>query len=346
MKRIFISLCLFIFTQLCHGQQVISIGEKQKIFSTILNEERELWIHLPKSYFNSDIKKANYPVIYLLDAEINFSYLATMIDFLAKEPFAEIPECILLGITNTNRTKNFTPTKSWKINPNNPKEILFENSGGAAEFLSFIQIELKPFVNKNYRSNGFEIFAGHSFGGLAVLYSFQQNPGLFNAYIANDPSLWWDSSVLVRNFPKAGIVTKNPAFLFLSKSSDKSHNEEWSKEMKEALLKYQSLIKQENNKNIFYRNGYYAEDDHGTVAFPATYHALKFIFNGFKTDMKQLVQSPEILEESYNSFSAKVSHSFHPSETYLNIIINYAKRMKKENSAKIFEALKREIYGN
>jgi predicted alpha/beta superfamily hydrolase len=38
---------------------------------------------------------------------------------------------------------------------------------------------------------------GHSFGGLAAINNLLEAP-LFNAYIANDPSLWWDSELLIR----------------------------------------------------------------------------------------------------------------------------------------------------
>jgi predicted alpha/beta superfamily hydrolase len=47
-------------------------------------ENREIWVHLPKTYNDSSINPAKYPVIYLLDGEINFEYYAGMTDFLSK----------------------------------------------------------------------------------------------------------------------------------------------------------------------------------------------------------------------------------------------------------------------
>lgn len=116
------------------AQEPIAIGEKHKIASKILNEDREVWIHLSKSYNDSAITPATYPVIYLLDAEINFEYVAPTVDYLSRSPFADMPECIVVGIKNTDRTRDFTPTRSSKKDPNNAAKTLFSNSGGSAVF--------------------------------------------------------------------------------------------------------------------------------------------------------------------------------------------------------------------
>jgi predicted alpha/beta superfamily hydrolase len=81
----FLCFLLLVFTsKKCAGK--VTVGEKQTLFSKILNENREIWVHLPKTYNDSSINPAKYPVIYLLDGEINFEYYAGMTDFLSKLP--------------------------------------------------------------------------------------------------------------------------------------------------------------------------------------------------------------------------------------------------------------------
>ena len=87
-----------------------------------------------------------------------------------------MPEMIVVGIQNTNRTRDMTPTKTESA-----------NSGGGENFMKFIETEVMPMVEKNYRTQPFKIFAGHSLGGLTVIYSFVSRPDLFNAYIAASP---------------------------------------------------------------------------------------------------------------------------------------------------------------
>ncbi|WP_291072924.1 hypothetical protein [Empedobacter sp. UBA5987] len=73
MKKFLLLFCL-IFFQIGFSQEKLSIGEIQKINSKILNTEREIWVNLPESYTNNKLQKVNYPVIYVLDAESNFTF--------------------------------------------------------------------------------------------------------------------------------------------------------------------------------------------------------------------------------------------------------------------------------
>ena len=68
--------------------------------------------------------------------------------------------------------------------------------GGADRFLEFIDGELKPWVNENFRTEPFEILGGHSFGGLFAVHVMLNRPDSFDAYIAVSPSLWWDDRVV------------------------------------------------------------------------------------------------------------------------------------------------------
>ena len=68
----------------------------------------------------------------------------------------------------------------------------FKNGGGAADFLRFIQTEVKPYIEQHYRiHNKKQHFFGHSFGGLFGLYILFHQPNLFQYYTLASPSLWW-----------------------------------------------------------------------------------------------------------------------------------------------------------
>ncbi|MFP3594919.1 alpha/beta hydrolase, partial [Chryseobacterium sp. SIMBA_038] len=77
----------------------------------------------------------------------------------------------------------------------NPNITLFADRGGSENFVKFMQEELKPFISKNYRTQDYSVLVGHSFGGLFAINVFLSHPDYFNAYVANDPSLWWDNKV-------------------------------------------------------------------------------------------------------------------------------------------------------
>ncbi|WP_051957089.1 alpha/beta hydrolase [Chryseobacterium populi] len=330
-------LCVLVFSQ----QNV----DKKKIFSKVLNEEREIWISVPKSYHSSDISKAKYPVIYLLDAEINFDYVEPMLKYLARNPYPDMPECILVGITNTDRTRDMTPSKSSTKSPVNPTEILFENSGGAENFAAFIQTELKSFIQNNYRTENYSILLGHSFGGLFTINTLVEHPDYFNAYIANDPSLWWDKQIVNEKMRKAlkdGKFSK-AKFLYLSEADNKD-NKSWNSDMIDGIQNFKTILSSQDKIN--YKHQFYEDEMHGTVSYPGNYNGLRFIFKGYRTDIKKLSKNPQLLETEYKAFSEKMGYQFLPSEEYLNFIINFMDKNKFEESKLYFEKFKLKIYQN
>ncbi|QCX53620.1 alpha/beta hydrolase [Elizabethkingia sp. JS20170427COW] len=326
------------------SQDKILNGEIVKLSSKLLNEERTVWVHLPKSYYNNKIKPAKYPVIYLLDANINYGYFTGVIDFFTRGPYAEMPEVIVVAIENTDRPRDFTPSKSFVINPNNPSVKLFETSGGANQFLKFINEELKPFIASHYRVSGFNVLVGHSFGGLFTLYTFLSQPQSFNAYIANDPSLWWDKHLLVNvlkeNLNKNKSLGKNIS-LFISEANNAEEENKWDNAMTSAIQEFVKLMR--SQQEVAFQSSYYPEDHHGTVSLPGNIDGLRFIFKGFRSDIKQISKNPQLLMESYQHFSKQKGAEFLPSETYLNAIIKFTKENNPTNEA-YFQQLKKILY--
>ncbi|HCN49141.1 MAG TPA: esterase [Chryseobacterium sp.] len=336
---------LLVFTSKTNAQENVTVGEKQTLFSKILNENREIWVHLPKTYNDSSINPAKYPVIYLLDGEINFEYYAGMTDFLSKAPYADIPECIVVGIKNTERTRDLTPTKSQKKSPVNPNLTLFADSGGSENFVKFIHEELKAFIEKNYRTQNYSVLVGHSFGGLFAINTFLTHPEYFNAYVANDPSLWWDNKILISK--TRDYLEKNKSFptkksLYVSQADNEEQQKNWNSDMTQAIEEFKGIV--EKNGSLNYRHRFFEGEVHGTVSYPGNYEALKFIFKGFRTDIKQLSKNPKLLEEDYKKFSDKMGAEFIPSETYLNVVLKFMKSNDFKESEAYFMKQKEKLY--
>ncbi len=141
---------------------------QKKIHSKVLGEERTLFIYLPDNYN----EQASFPVLYMLDGEMI-------------EPYREAVNCvkgidfeehIIVGIkTKVNRNRDMIPEKIEAR----------EGSGGAEYFLKFLISELKPFMDKNYKTSGFNILYGASNAGLFTIYALLQSPADFDAYISS-----------------------------------------------------------------------------------------------------------------------------------------------------------------
>jgi predicted alpha/beta superfamily hydrolase len=89
--------------------------------------------------------------------------------------------------------------------------------GVADKFLSFIEKELIPFVEGNYRSSGYRALSGNSRGGLFVLYSLIEKPDLFQARFCYSTPVWRFDNLMVNRVAK--FLSSSSAldgFLYLS----------------------------------------------------------------------------------------------------------------------------------
>jgi predicted alpha/beta superfamily hydrolase len=161
------------------------IPQKLVVHSNILNEDRVIWVRTPHGYESG---KDPLPVLYLTDGPGHINEIGSTIDFLVDN--GRMPPLIVVGIANTDRTHDLTPTHS-SDKDSSGKEAL-PTSGGGDHFFDFIQTELMPEIEKRYRTAPYKLFAGHSLGGLMAIHILTSRPDMFQAYIAVSPSLWWD----------------------------------------------------------------------------------------------------------------------------------------------------------
>lgn len=181
MKYLVSLLFLLLSLQLISQSEPIIIGEKFAIESKILQETRYVNIYLPHSYQITDQTK--YPVLYLMDGDYNFHYVTGMIDQMAVLG-EKIPEMIVVGISDAGH--------AWYVQNCTPFDKKKNPDGNAENFLSFVEKELKPYVQQNYRTADYSVLVGHSLGGLFVINTLLTNPTTFDSYVAISPSLWWD----------------------------------------------------------------------------------------------------------------------------------------------------------
>src|ERR1044071_6306099 len=79
--------------------------------SEVLGEERTVLIRTPPGY---ETNKLSYPVLYMTDGDAHMTHTASTIEFLTRN--RRIPDLIVVGITNTDRTRDLTPAKSTNKN--------------------------------------------------------------------------------------------------------------------------------------------------------------------------------------------------------------------------------------
>ncbi len=172
-------ICLLLFLSLATHARADTIGAADRttsraIVSAALGETREIYIRTPIRYDD----ETAYPVVYVLDGEWNFELVAAHLDYMHDN--GVMPPVIVTGVRNVNRNRDYLPLADDD----------YYDSGKAGAFLEFVEKGWIATIDNTYPTSGERILVGHSFGGVFALYSFFENPALFDATIAVSASAW------------------------------------------------------------------------------------------------------------------------------------------------------------
>jgi predicted alpha/beta superfamily hydrolase len=242
--------------------------QRLTLHSAVLNEDRTIWVRTPRGY---DQGTSGYSVLYLMDGPGHINEIGSTIDFLVDHD--RMPPLIVVGIANTDRTRDLTPSHSDEKKPDGTEAN--PTSGGGDRFLDFIQKELMPEIEKRYRASCYRLFAGHSLGGLMAIHALITRPDLFNAYIAVSPSLWWNDKRTLRQaqefFAKREQLQKT---LFFSLGDEGNKDTP----MGQGFDQFRQTLTTKAPKDFHWDSARYPDEDHGSTVLRAHYAALRMVF--------------------------------------------------------------------
>ncbi|WP_412986788.1 alpha/beta hydrolase-fold protein [Pontimicrobium sp. IMCC45349] len=258
------------------------------IYSNVLDENRQFWVKLPEGYNPENATK--YPVIYLLDGVSLKGNLVTVYNNYWGH---YLPNMILVGVSNQpNRTRDLTTSK---IESRRGAAFNYE-TGGAENFTQFLEKELIPHIDTNYKTSKYRTLIGHSFAGLFTINTLINHTHLFKNYIAIDPSLDWDNQKLLN---QAKTVFKEKDFsgkgLFVSLAAEQLHMFDSSITMDNitedtseftlfarSIIEFSKLAESNSKNGLNFSWKVYPEDLHGTVPLPSMRDGLVFLFKWFQ----------------------------------------------------------------
>lgn len=265
----FLSLIMLFGFHTTFGQSEsnIILGTEFTIKSTVLNEYRTCLISLPDSYNDSSDPEKKYPIILLLDGSVFFKTTCGVVHFMSSNRNRNhfMPETIVVAIENIDRERDFTVTKIKTKRPN--------TMGGGRNFLSFLETELIPFIDKNYRTEPHRTLIGHSLGGLLTLNSYMDENSIFNSYISIDPSIWWDDEMMKNKVDAISMVTKSKK-LYIATANQGEANYKRNKKRHDALY---ALLEKKSDGELNVELTYFEKENHRSVPMIALYEGLKFL---------------------------------------------------------------------
>ena len=323
MKNIILFLC--ILSSLGSRSQIdnkIVIGKVDSVYSTILKEQRKVWVYTPNIKTGVQNPGQRYPVVYLLDGEGHFESVAGMIQQLSQvNGNTIVPEMIIVGIPNTDRTRDLTPTHIVSDPPMMDSNSS-KSTGGGENFASFMAKELMPHIDSLYPTQPFRVLIGHSFGGLTVMNVITNHTKLFNAYIAIDPSMWYDKEQFLKaTEQKLASQKYDGTHLYVGIANTMSEGMTLEKLKKDtsvstrhirSIFAMDNFIKANPSNGLKYASKYYPDDDHGSVPLISEYDGLRFIFSWyrFKFTMADFMAPDTGVVQSMKQHYQTVSNEF------------------------------------
>lgn len=267
-KKILILCCIiFSFNCIVLAQTVtvkpLTIGEVRTLKSRVLNEDRTLNIYLPQNFD----KAKSYPVIYLLDGSMNedFIHVSGLVQFF--NLMYAMPETIVVGIANIDRKKDFTFHTDLK-----DLQKDYPTTGHSDQFISFLEKELKPYIESQYKTTDKYLF-GQSLGGLLASEILIKKPEMFDNYFIISPSLWWDDQSLLKLAPQMLSKSRDKKkFVYVSVGKD-----EHPVMVKDAGSLY-DLLKKAGKKNWTVEYQLMETDNHATILHRSLYEGLVKMF--------------------------------------------------------------------
>ena len=304
MLKHFTSIILIIAVLMTHFANATSIAPSiEGLHSKILDEKRQIVIQLPQSYHEKSDSK--YPVLYLLSGQTNLAHSAGTLDRLNRSDAA--PEMIVIGIINTDRTRDLAPTTN-----KDPRGGAIGSGGGGDRFLDFIELELIPYVNKKYRTQDFKIFSGHSIGGLLVIHSLQSRPHLFQAHFAFSPAIWWSERTTLKNtktrFNKTGKLQN---FLYMNIGNEDG-------EMRQIYDELNGVFKQTSLTSFIFNSDVFDDTPHNLTSAAGLFNAYHRLFGPLKMPDSQAQQGLAAIKQYYQHLSQRFGYNILPPEGMVN----------------------------
>lgn len=326
---VFIALCISL-TSFSQYNATDTLSYSSQYFK----DRRMLKISLPEEYAKNPNRK--YRVVYLFDAQSAalYDYTKATLSFFPGYASFYFDPVILVGIETKNRHFEFLPKHINTI----PSPRNYVNAGGADTLALTIENELKPLIEKNYRTNGYSIGIGHSLGATFVTYTMLKYPKIFNAGVCISPNYLFDDEAILKILNNSNNKNSlSGKFLYIAYGNTDKTEENFRK----STIKFGEFLKKNKALSLFYKIDPLDNTSHSTTPMEGIFKGLIFI-NDFM-NLPYEKYEPILSDTSKKSFIDYIKQYFKtkslqtglslPSANELNLIAYNAFYPGKKNEA-------------
>ena len=235
-------------------------------YSTTVKDTFKIFICLPKKYKES---KDNYPAVYILDANVAFDMISTLMKLVSNG--LDCKQAIYIGVGY----KDFMIMDSLRGRDYSyPQKDGITGSGGGRLFTTFLQNELIPYIDSAYRTKFSDnTLIGHSLGGYYVFYnmlsSAVEDKPMFKNYIAGSPFVINDKYLVDLEQILSTKTDSLPVKLFMCSGT--------IGDVDSMLVVFTEIFKKRNYKGFEFKSIELKDFDHMDVMFPTWSKGLRYI---------------------------------------------------------------------
>lgn len=252
--------------------------------SEVLGSKRRVTVWLPPQY--RDGVHEGFPVVYCLDGQNLFDrqWAAFGVEWEADETARDLARgpanlpLILVGIDNSkDRFDEYTPVVD---------EVSDKPVGGKAdEYLRFLVTELKPWIDREYRTlktADTTAIVGSSLGGVFVLHALRKHPEVFGKGAAMSPSLFWGQGYTIQQYsqPPSDLAPRDKQRLWLDIGTREGKSDRGQVQAVEQTEQLAEALEQHHRERIEVRTMIDSEAKHHEAAWARRLPiALEFLFS-------------------------------------------------------------------
>ena len=258
-----------------------------KLRSEKIGENFVIHVALPPTYGAGDKK---YPVLYLTDADMFLGMASDLTRILPLDLIEPgVREVILVGIGYENpawaialRTRDLTPQGSVSQRYHDMTDSSMpvkQTSGGADDFLEFIESDLDPVIRERFRTDGGKAgILGDSFGGLFTYYAFLKQSPLFDKYWLGSPGLIQEDTRMLNGLAELLQKTdfKGQRVYISVGERELTHN--FYGILGRNYSRMVGIFEDNPGKNLSVKSEVFPRATHNTVIAPAMTQALIYLY--------------------------------------------------------------------
>jgi predicted alpha/beta superfamily hydrolase len=269
------------------------------------SDNREVIVHTPASYSKSS--DSRYPVLYLLDGKSKLKHVIFTTNILAKK--LNMPEIIIIALPAGNtRQQDYTPNY---LSMHSSNQV-----GNANNFSKYLEFDLIPFVDKNFRTEPYRIVSGHSRSGLFVINDLINKTRLFQAHFAFSPALWPNEFRIINKMTQKQQANKPYSGFLYANIGDKENQK-----MHKSLQKLSTQLEKFSNNKFNWHTNIVADESHSTTAIIGHHMAFRKLYTNWDKPWQVYKQGGlKTIEKRYNLLSDEFNYRVIPDQRAINSI--------------------------